>query len=234
MKANKIDLIKAEVERLQNELIQEKEKGYGSDTDDACILELQNVLTYIDSLQEETESEDLEKVSKKYSSCIYLEEVLSDDDKEVLKGRLINTFKAGAEWQKLKDMGITNNAKGVVTNILNSSDKPLDIYATEVAFIMLPANLTENYHMTNRDRISDAVRLGAKWQEKQDQSTIELAEDHAMLAGIIKGTEHTIGKVRSILNKVAYENNGLDVNGDYCEQPYVELDNQFRKLLKEE
>lgn len=43
-----------------------------------------------------------------------------------------------------------------------------------------------------------------------------------------------IGKVRSILNKVAYENYGLDVNGDYCEQPYIELDSEFRKLLKEE
>ena len=63
-------------------------------------------------------------------------------------------------------MGITNNAIGVVTNILNLSDKPLDTYATEVAFTMLPANLTENYHMTNRDRISDAVRLGAKWQKE--------------------------------------------------------------------
>lgn len=45
--------IREEVERLINELIQEKERGYGSDVDDACILELQNVLTYIDSLQEE-------------------------------------------------------------------------------------------------------------------------------------------------------------------------------------
>lgn len=45
--------IRKEVERLMTELIQEKEKGFGSDIDDACILELQNVLTYIDSLQEE-------------------------------------------------------------------------------------------------------------------------------------------------------------------------------------
>ena len=79
-----------------------------------------------------------------------------------------------------------------------------------------------------------AFKAGANWQKKQDQETIELAEDHAMLAGIIKGTEHTIGNVRSILNKVAYENNGLDVNGDYCEQPYVELDDEFKELLKED
>lgn len=48
-------------------------------------------------------SEELEEESKKYSSCIYLEEVLSDDDKEVLRERLINTFKTGAQWQKEKD-----------------------------------------------------------------------------------------------------------------------------------
>ena len=30
----------------------------------------------------------------------------------------------------------------------------------------------------------DAFKAGAEWQEKQDQETIELAEDHAMLAGM--------------------------------------------------
>ena len=50
---DKVQKIREEVERLQNELIQEKKNGFGSDVDDACILELQNVLTYIDSLQEE-------------------------------------------------------------------------------------------------------------------------------------------------------------------------------------
>ena len=50
--------------------------------------------------KDESSTEDLEEVSKKYSSCIYLEEVLSDDDKEVLKARLMNTFKSGAKWQK--------------------------------------------------------------------------------------------------------------------------------------
>lgn len=79
----------------------------------------------------------------------------------------------------------------------------------------------------------DFFKAGANWQKTKDQSVIELAEDHAMLAGMVKGKEDVVGKVRSILNKVAYKNNGLDVNGDYCEQPYVELDNKFRKLLKE-
>lgn len=50
---DKVQKIRNKVERRKNELIQEREKGYGSDVDDARILELQNVLTYIDTLQEE-------------------------------------------------------------------------------------------------------------------------------------------------------------------------------------
>ena len=95
-------------------------------------------------------------------------------------------------------------------------------------------NLSKRYPEVSFAKLSKIAVHVSNWQRKQDKETIELAEDHAMLAGIIKGTEHTIGEVRSILNKVAYENNGLDVNGDYCEQPYVELDNEFKKLLKED
>ena len=54
---DKVQKIRKEVKRLINELIQEKEKGFGSEIDDVCILELQNILTYIDSLQEEPVSE---------------------------------------------------------------------------------------------------------------------------------------------------------------------------------
>ena len=66
---------------------------------------------YWEKLGEEHVSEDLEEVSKKYSSCIYLEEVLSDDDKEVLREKLINTFKAGANWKKQKMLAKAIDAK---------------------------------------------------------------------------------------------------------------------------
>ena len=269
---DKVQKIREEVERLQNELIQEKEKGFGSDIDDACILELQNVLTYIDSLQEESiivdappynyvkgfsdgrlyekkqkeepvseelgdyinelskqfpevsfaklsriavsvsrwqQNQDVKNKQPKVTNRTELDEYAYQCAYDMSNDWMIenptwhdveDACKLGANWQKLKDMGITNNAKGLVTNILNSSDKPLDTYATEVAFIMLPANLTENYHMTNRDRISDAVKLGAKWKEKEMQSAIELAEDHAMLAGMVKGKEEAIKKTIDFLN----------------------------------
>ena len=84
--------IHKEVERLMNELIQEKEKGFGSDIDDACILELQNVLTYIDSLQEESISENLEEASRNYAD----NEEYGDDVYFAIKA----AFKEGAKWQK--------------------------------------------------------------------------------------------------------------------------------------
>jgi hypothetical protein len=47
------------------------------------------------------------------------------------------------------------------------------------------------------DTAVDALNIfkaGAKWQKQQDQSTIELAEDHAMLAGMEKMKEELMAK----------------------------------------
>ena len=142
------------------------------------------VAEFIDSLQEEPTIPDI--VDKHYWEMLGKEpqEHVSDDlivatnnyCVNVRKGYprvmdetdryICNAFKAGANWQKLQDMGITNNrAQDVVANVLSSADNPLDAYATEVAFMMLPATLKESYHQTNRDRIGDAVKLGAKWQK---------------------------------------------------------------------
>ena len=99
---DKVQRIRKEVQRLQNELIQEKKNGFGSDVDDACILELQNVLTFIDSLQEEPISEDLEEEAIKYAKEEY-----NHKNHATLPDRcrgcytpLTYAFKAGAKWQK--------------------------------------------------------------------------------------------------------------------------------------
>ena len=42
--------------------------------------------------------------------------------------------------------------------------------------------------------VRDAFKAGAKWQEEQDQETIEVAEDHAMLAGMEKMKEEMMAK----------------------------------------
>ena len=121
--------------------------------------ELEGVLVYIDSLQEEPVSEDLEEEIDNYIKRNGYDGL---DSKEEVK-YIAEYF---TKWQKLQDMGITNKAQDVVADVLSSADSPLDAYATEMAFMMLPATLKESYHQTNRDRICDAVRLGAKWQKE--------------------------------------------------------------------
>ena len=86
---DKVQKIRNEVERLQHELIQEREKGYGSDADDACILELQNVLTYIDSLQEEPVSDDLDEAAIQYCG-----------GNKGSDARVRAAFVVGAKWQE--------------------------------------------------------------------------------------------------------------------------------------
>ena len=94
-----IQQLRAQIVALQDATMDEN-KNFRSSYDEGKFDALSVVDALLDSLQEEPVSDDLEEASKRCSSCIYLEEVLSDDDKEVLKERLINTFKAGAKWQK--------------------------------------------------------------------------------------------------------------------------------------
>lgn len=111
---DKVQKIHEEVERLMNELIQEKEKGFGSDTDDACILELQNVLTYIDSLQEEHVSEDLEDAADNaLSNVLNTHEIVN-------VGSCLEMFRFGAQWQKEQMM---KDATDVTVHI-DASDCP--------------------------------------------------------------------------------------------------------------
>ena len=139
-------------------------------------------------------------------------------------GFCYNEIEPPVKWAYIDDILNLSNVQRTVKNWKKPVSKDLGDYINE---------LSKQFPEVSFAKLSRIAVRVAEWKEKEMQSTIELAEDHAMLAGIIKGTEHTIGKVRSILNKVAYENNGLDVNGDYCEQPYIELDNEFKKLLKE-
>ena len=93
--------IRTEVERLMNELIQEKEKGFGSDIDDACILELQNVLTFIESLQEELENEDLKVEIKNFLDQTGAPYYWAGEEEQLEWVEIIAQH--FASWQKQKD-----------------------------------------------------------------------------------------------------------------------------------
>ena len=180
--------IREEVERRFEQI-----KNSKKESDSGAFYQLKELLSFIDSLQEEPASEDFEKIVEEIAEPTILnaygtkelarrlrnaicgtsvskdldemaELYTLDDSIKPWRNLTKEAFKAGANWQKLQDMGITNKAQDVVANILSSAENPLDAYATEVAFMMIPATLKESYHHTNRDRIGDAVKLGAKWK----------------------------------------------------------------------
>ena len=171
---DKVQKIREEVERLRNELIQEREKSYGSDIDDACILELQNVLTYIDSLQEEPVSKDLEAEIERINKNNHFD---FSDWKAIARHF--------ANWQKEKN---------------SVSSKDLE---------ELIDTLSKRYPEVSFAKLSRIAVHVTKWQKKQDQETIELAEDHAMLAGIIKGKEEAIKKTIDFLNWIIGTGNSI-------------------------
>lgn len=135
--------IRKEVERLMVELTQEKKKGYSSDVDDACILELQNVLTYIDSLQEE------KKPIRKY---------VSPEDSTL--GKLLKEMK---DFSPQEDLGLSNEEYNDFVNELifgkeESVSNDLEKAAGNYAFTMSGEDEVLKYK---------AFKAGAQWQKEQ-------------------------------------------------------------------
>ena len=87
---SKIEKIKVEIERLKNELVQEAEKGYKSDFDEGRISAFEDIIIYINSLEEEPISNDLEKAAVEAFKQIV----------DSNKNSFLEIFKAGAQWGK--------------------------------------------------------------------------------------------------------------------------------------
>ena len=79
--------------------------------------------------------------------------------------------------------------------------------------------LSKQFPEVSFAKLSRIAVMVAKWQEKQDQKTIELAEDHAMLAGMEKMKEEMMEKAADMV--VGYwMPNGLMLTVDETENYY--------------
>lgn len=175
MNTNKIDLIKAEVARIQ--LYTQSEV-------------LKDILDYIDKVQEEPVSEDLEETAYKFVMDNF------GNPKEPLYKFDQRCFKAGAQWQKEKDESTTEDLgeyinelskqfpevsfaklsriavrvsrwqrnQDVKNKLPKVTDRTeLDEYAYQCAYDMSNDWMIEN---PTWDDVEDACKLGAKWKEK--------------------------------------------------------------------
>ena len=91
---SKIEKIKVEIDRLKNELIQEAEKGYKSEFDEGRISAFEDMIVYINSLEEEPISNDLEEAAHSY-----VDTTIEWFDSEG-NPCCYPAFIAGAQWQK--------------------------------------------------------------------------------------------------------------------------------------
>ena len=186
----------------------------------------------VKALQEEPVSEELEKIVEEIAEPTILNAYgtkelarrlrnticgtsVSEDLEEASKNYALNntpwddckdeiqeSFKAGAQWQKEKNESTTED----LGEYINELSKQFP----EVSFAKL-------------SRI--AVRV-AKWQKQQDQSTIELAEDHAMLAGMEKMKEQMMAKTKS--GTVQKDNQVILDDGTYIDlDPSMQLKPSF-------
>lgn len=160
---DKVQKIREEVERLQNELIQEREKGVGSDVDDACILELQNVLTFIDSLQKEPVSvwhNASEKPNIKEKSGIF---VITSLNGEYIGSRYYNynditiNFGNYDKWAYLNDLLNLSNAQ---RTIKDWKEEPASEDLEEAAIEYCGGNKGSDA------RVRTGFIMGAKWQKE--------------------------------------------------------------------
>ena len=68
----------------------------------------------------------------------------------------------------------------------------------------------------------------AQWAKEHSEELLEVAKEDS--AKWSKEEKEIIGNLRHILNAYAFEHSGLDVNGDYIEQDYIDADNWLKSL----
>ena len=113
---DKVQKIREEVEKLKDQLV----RGACAsqiEMETNCKEEAYNeVLTILDSMQEEIVSIDLEKAAKDYSWAINKQvEIIKKEittDAEITEIDIKNAYIAGADWQRRKMMGIDSYIEG--------------------------------------------------------------------------------------------------------------------------
>jgi len=106
-----------------------------------------------------------------------------------------------SKWAYFNDLLNLSNVQRTVKNL----EEPVSEDLEEASKEWLRPQLDKSYanygetkmmELTHFDGYAmlDAIEFGAKWQKEQDKETIELAEDHAMLAGMEKMKEELMAK----------------------------------------
>lgn len=225
---NKVEKIKAEIDRLQ-ETTMDENSNFKSQYDQGIFDGLSLIDNFIDSLEQpikrtpadiEAAMQEIEEKSKLFTEA-HKDDVVSNDtidDLEEAAHSYVDTtiecfdsegnsccypaFIAGAQWQK----------KHLFDNRIKDCNN-----ITEEQY-NLESDFLDDF-IDKHDRMPtflDAIVHGMKLQKEREQSTIELAEDHAMLAGMDKMRQE-------MMKNVVLETKVMkDSDGDGIDTPYEE------------
>ena len=215
-----------EKEKL-DKLVAEIERRYRECNGATPATEYQELLDFIDSMQEEcnitgvkskeatgrlkecidnVSEEGLEEARKQLEEltkeCIYSKDNYTDEDRKVLcdgceeecKYGKLNTMLDDAlsketkeSWNKRLDED--SESEGIKEAYKSYTDSRLVLLRPDIADMSCDRDTKMSFDVFDGSELEAAFYEGAKWQKTKDQSIIELAEDHAMLAGMEKMKE---------------------------------------------
>ena len=213
---SKIERIKAEAERLKSELIQEAKKGYKSEFDEGRISSFEDMITFIDSLEEEPISNDL-----KEAAIEAFKQIVESD-----KNSFLEIFKSGAEWG-MRQAEAKIQAQS--TALAHGCPKELTSNDLEEAAHSYVDTTIEWFDSEGNPCCYPAFIAGAQWQKERDQSTIELAEDHAYLAGQEKIIAKAIKWLEDNIDRYLYNTGGY---GEYIPKCGGKMFEDFKKAME--
>ena len=197
---NKVEKIKAYLERRIAEIC-DASQGYILDKQMKTeYLLLYELLSFIDSLS------DTEKDFGIKESVI----PFGASDSELMEATYFipQGYHAVIDGNKV----IIKKGEDHVSNDFDSFAKEYSFNIPSDIYNLLPKEKQSSWII----EIENAVKAGAQWQKQQDQLTIELAEDHAMLAGMEKMKQEMMKNV-VLETKVMKDN-----DGDGIDTPYEE------------
>lgn len=190
-----VEKIRAEIERLRQKVINGATSGqYSSETIREKNQLLVSIISFIDSLQEEPVSiwhDASEKPNIKEKGGIF---VITSSNGEYIGSRYYShndvtiTFGNYDKWAYLNDLLNLSNVQRTTKNWKEPVSEDLEEAAKHYLYSNILYDDVYVGNPTDKDCI-EMFKAGAEWQKEQDQSTIELAEDHAMLAGMEKMKE---------------------------------------------
>ena len=203
MTMNKLTIIRQEIERLKDELPEPDIKTIVGANALRQVTLLNRLLSFINSLDEPSHIGEEETVSSSYDpsylqSCIEKakkswEGVDVDEFMDEVRGREVNSYCIYGRSLEERKQSCKYCSAACAARIQDNSvvkenlttETETDCHGLEEEIDRLWEGFAEEMEGPHNlfDVYRRCARHFAEWQKKQDQETIELAEDHAMMAG---------------------------------------------------